>query len=322
MTRHVRVLSTGGTIASTADDDGAEPDRTGAELVQSVPGLDDAADLSVEQVAQRPSYDMDVATMVAVRERAAAAVADGADGVVVTHGTDTMAESAYFAALTSSLDAPIIFTGAQRRPDEVSPDGPANLLAAVRAAADERLHGPGGVYVAFDERLHDARTVEKTHTSRLDAFVSPDAGPVASVSRSGFTFHREPAPCDGSFEPSVPDAEVRIVTSAAGVSRAAVDEAVAAGVDGIVVNATGLGNVTSALGDAVADAVTDGVAVVVGSRCLGGETAAVYGGGGGGETLRRHGARFAGDLSAPKARIELLLALDQTDDPLARFRTE
>lgn len=321
MPPRVRVLSTGGTIASTAGEDGAEPDRTGAELVRSVPRLDDIADLSVEQVAQHPSYDMDVATMVAVRERAGAAIADGADGIVVTHGTDTMAESAYFASLTSSLDVPVVFTGAQRRPDEVSPDGPANLLTAVRAVANERLRGPGGVYVAFDECLHDARTVEKVHASRLDAFVSPDAGPVASASRSGFTFHREPTSGDGPFEASVPDREVRIVASAAGVSRAPVDEAVAAGVDGIVVNATGLGNATAALGDAIADAVADGVAVVVASRCLGGETAAVYGGGGGGETLRRHGAGFAGSLPAQKARIKLLLALDQTDEPLARFRT-
>jgi len=237
----------------------------------------------------------------------------------VTHGTDIMAESAYFAALTAN-DVPVVFTGAQRRSDETSPDGPANLLTAVRAAADERLHGTGQAFVAFDERLHAARSVSKTHTSRLDAFTSPDAGPVASDTRAGLRFHRTPTPREVPYEPTVPEATVRIVPNAAGVSRNPVDEAVENGVDGLVLEVTGLGNVTTALGDAVADAIAAGVPVVVASRSPGGETAAVYGGGG--ETLRRHGVGFAGPRSAPKARIELMLALDQTDDPLARFATE
>jgi L-asparaginase len=318
MSAYVRVLSTGGTIASTATEDGAEPGRTGEELVRSVPEIDEYADLSVEEVAQRPSYDMDLETMAAVVERAR--TAPDVDGVVVTHGTDTMAESAYFADLTAGR-VPLVFTGAQRRPDETSADGPANLVTAVRAAADERLHGSGRAFVAFDKRLYAARSVSKAHTSRLDAFVSPDAGPVAAETRSGLRFHRTPVPQESPFEPRVPDGRVRIVSSGAGVPRTPVDDAVASGVDGIVVDATGLGNVTTALGDGIADATESGVPVVVASRCLGGETVPVYGGGGGGETLRRHGVGFAGSLSAPNARIELLLALAQSTDPLARFES-
>lgn len=315
MTSNVHVLATGGTIASTAGADGAEPTERGAALVESVPGLSDLAALTVRQVAQTPSYELEFGTLVDLVGAVRSVVADGADGVVVTHGTDTMAESAYVTRLTADVDAPVVFTGAQRRPDEPSPDGPANLLTAVRAASDDRLGGFGGTYLAFDGRVHAARSVEKVHTSRLDAFASPDAGPVASATHGGLRVHREPDPPERTYEPSVPDATVRLVTSAVGVPGAPVVEAVEAGVDGVVVAATGLGNVTAGLAEGVAGAVDTGVPVVVASRCLGGGTAPVYGGAGGGETLRRHGARFAGALSAPKARLRLLLALSAAEDP-------
>ena len=319
MSAYVCVLSTGGTIASTSGEDGAEPSKTGDELVEAAPIIDEYAEISVEQVAQRPSFDMDFETISAVAQGVEQAVADRAGGVVITHGTDTMEESAYFLDQTLDVDAPVVFTGAQRRPDEISPDGPANLATAVHAAANERFCSTGGVYVAFDEEIHAARTVTKTHTSKLSTFGSPGAGPVASETRDGFRFHRAPENGAAPFEPSAPTATVRIVPSAAGVGRASIDEAVEAGVDGLVLSGTGLGNATTALGDAVADAIDSDVPVVVASRCLAGETRAVYGGGGGGETLRTHGVGFAGALPAQKARIELALAIEQADDPLETF---
>ena len=322
MSRHVCILSTGGTIASTGSESGATPDKTGSELIDAVPVIEQYADVDVEQVAQRPSFDMDFETMVTVGERAEDAVASGADGVVVTHGTDTMEESAYFLDRTVDVDAPIVFTGAQRRPDEISPDGPANLATAVRAAANDRFRDAGGVYLAFDETIHAAETVTKMHTSKLNTFQSPDAGPVATETRDGFRFHRPPSGRPAAFEPAPPSVDVRIIPSAAGVGRAPVDEAVSAGVDGIVLDGTGLGNTSAPLGDAVSDAIDADVAVVVTSRCPGGETRAVYGGAGGGETLRRYGVGLAGDLPSQKARIELALSLDQSDEPLANFQSK
>ncbi|QCS43951.1 asparaginase [Natrinema versiforme] len=322
MNSNVHILSTGGTIASTGKDDGAKPDKQGSELLADIPEIDDYASVSVEQVAQIPSFTMDFETMVTIVRRAEAAISAGADAIVVTHGTDTLEESAFFADQTLGGDTPIVFTGAQRRPDEISPDGPANIVTAVRAADHDAVQAAGGSYVAFDEQLHEARSVTKAHTSRLDTFRSPDSGPVASLDHGGFRFHYSPPEANALFDPVVPDAAVRIVPSYADCPRDPVDEAVDAGVDGLVIEGTGLGNTTAALSDAIADALDAGVPVVVASRCLGGATAPVYGNPGGGETLRQQGVGFAGDLSAQKARIKLALALTATADPLEQFPAE
>lgn len=312
----VVVLGTGGTIASTAGERGATPELTTEDLLSAVPDLGEYADVATEQVAQVPSFEMDVETLARISEAVRAAVADGADGVVITHGTDTMEESAYFLDLTLDLDVPVVLTGAQRRSDEVSPDGPANLLTAVRAASHDAFRGAGGVYVAFDEEVHAARDVTKVHTSAVGAFESPETGPVAAVDRSGVRVFREPGSRSDTIPVDRPETTVRTATTGIGVDgrqlTQALDDA-----DGIVLDGTGLGNATAALGDAVAAAVDQGVPVVVTSRCLAGATAPVYGAAGGGETLRGHGAIFGGDLPAHKARIKLLLALEASADPAA-----
>jgi L-asparaginase len=314
---HVTVLGTGGTIASTAKESGATPELTGEALVEAVPDLDEHATLSVEEVTQVPSFDMDFPTVARLGAAAERTVRSGADGVVVTHGTDTMEESAYLldSTLDTDFDAPVVFTGAQRRPDQVSPDGPSNLLTAVRAAVHDRLSGTGGVYIAFNEELHAARDVTKTHTSALETFASPNTGPVATFRPGPVRFHREPGRRSVHVPVREPTARVEVVTTGVGVDAAALDRAVEADVDGVVLEGTGLGNTTSALGDGVARAVDAGVPVVVSSRCGAGGVAPVYGTPGGGATLADHGALSGGDLPAQKARITLALALTAVDDP-------
>ena len=318
----VTVLSTGGTIASTAGGDGggATPTKGGDELVGAVPDLESHADLEVREVLQTPSFDMTTDGAAAVARAAREAVADGAGGVVVTHGTDTMEESAYYLDLVLDLGAPVAFTGAQRRPDEVSPDGPSNLLTAVRAVTDERFRGAGGVYVAFDEEVHAARDVTKGHASALSAFVSPDRSPVARVTRRGLRVLRAPGSRSASLDATETGADVPVVPSGMGAGRRAVDDAVAAGVDGIVVEGTGLGNATAPIGAAVGDAVDAGVPVVVVTRCRGGAVAPVYGASGGGERLRARGVIDGDDLPAAKARVKLMLAVAAADGDLTAVR--
>jgi L-asparaginase len=320
MLPRVHVVATGGTIASTPGEDGAAPSLDPDDLLDAVPDLDALADLTAESVAQVPGFDMDFEKMAAVGERAAEAVEEGADAVVVTHGTDTMAETAYFLDLTRSLSVPVVVTGAQRRLDEPSSDAPANLLAAVRAATHERVGE--GVFLAFDDELHAARDVRKVHTHKLAAFASPNDGPVATLTRAGVRFHREPrsesvyVPRSESSDDATagPDACVEMVVSAAGVDGRQVERAVDDGTDGLVVAGTGLGNTTSGLGEAVADAVEAGVPVVRTSRCGAGPTGAVYGTAGGGQTLQDAGAIPGGDLAPWKARVKLALALDAVVD--------
>ena len=308
MLPRVHVVATGGTIASTPDEDGAAPSLSGEDLLESVPALRAHADLSVESVSQVPGFDMDFETMAAVGERAREAVESReADAIVVTHGTDTLAETAYFLDLTLSLSVPVVVTGAQRRLDEPSSDAPANLLAAVRAATHSRVDE--GVYVAFDDELHAARDVRKSHTHKLSAFTSPNDGPVATLTRDGIRFHRKPR-SESVYPPAdSTDARVEMVTSAAGVDGTQVERAVSDGVDGIVVAGTGLGNTTSELGEAIEEAIGAGVPVVLTSRCGAGSTGAVYGTPGGGQTLQDAGAIPGGDLAPWKARVKLALAL-------------
>ncbi|WP_247729648.1 asparaginase [Halovivax limisalsi] len=311
---NVTVLATGGTIASTADGDGAgaSPTKRGRELIEAVPPLSDLAEVAVEDVVQVPSYEMDRESLEAIGERVRALDADpSVDAVVVTHGTDTMEETAYYLDVTVQPETPVLLTGAQRRPDEVSADGPSNLLTAVRTARAfrEREGATGGAFVAFAETVHSARAVRKVHTSRLAAFRSPGRGPVAVVDRDGVAIRRRPRSEAHPVPATSLSPTVVAVTSTSGaddtLARAAIDR----GVDGIVVEGTGLGNATAPVGDAVGSAIEDGIPVVVTSRCLAGRTSPVYGGDGGGQALRDHGAIFAGDLAAGKARLRLSLAI-------------
>lgn len=319
MKANIRVLSTGGTIASTDSAKGAQPKIDGSEILVDAAEAEKYASISVEEVAKIASFDMDFETMATIVRRSHVAAAEDIDGVVVTHGTDTMEASAFYASQTSSTDVPIVFTGAQRRPDEPSSDGPANLINAIRAAAHDQVQAAGGSYVAFNDQLHETRGVTKLHTSRLDAFQSPNSGPVASLDRNRIQFYHEPNAPEQKCDPIVPTATVRVVSSGVGVSRGPIDDAIKAGVDGLVVEGTGLGNTTGAIGDGIADAIAREIPVVVGSRCPSGSTIPVYGGAGGGETLRKHGVGFADDLSVQKARIKLALALSAAKNPLEWF---
>lgn len=311
MLASITVLSTGGTIASTPGENGATPNKCGEELIEAVPEIESYADVDVVEVVQTPSFDMDGAALTAIAERTHTAVEGGADGIVITHGTDTMEESAYYMDLVLNQNAPVVFTGAQRRADEVSPDGPSNLLTAVRAASHEQFRGAGGVYIAFDAEVHAARDGTKRHTSDLSAFVSPDKCPVARFTRESVRIHRDPGSRSAAVEATALSANVVTVTSGVGVGARQLNDAIKADVDGIVVEGTGLGNTTSALGDAIGTALEAGIPVVITSRCQGGAVAPVYGTPGGGETLRSHGVIDGDDLPAHKARLKLMLLIEE-----------
>ena len=306
MTDDVLVLATGGTIASTTDGDGATPTETGDELLGALPDLRDR--VAVEQVAQRSSPDMDFETLDRLRRRVEAHAASSDAGVVVTHGTDTMEESAYYLDLTRDGGPPVVFTGAQRRPDQPGADGPANLVDAVAAAETPAVREAGGTYVCFDGELHAARDAVKAHSWRLGAFASPGKGPVGAVTPAGFERYRELG-SRSRFLPvdAPPEATVDVVSTGVGVSGRSFERAAEA-CDGVVLRATGLGNAPESVADAVGAALDDGLPVVVTTRCHAGGVAPVYAGGGG-HALAEAGAHMAGDLHAQKARIKLVVAL-------------
>ena len=312
---HVTVLSTGGTIASTGGEDGKTPTESGEDLLDAVPGLGELASFTVERVASVSGFDVTWERATALR-RAARQAADGSDGIVVTHGTDTMAESAYLLDLTTDLGVPVSFTGAQRPFDEVGTDGPPNLLAAVRTVTHDRVEG--GTFLVFDDEVHAARDVVKRHTSALSTFDSPERGPVGEFTPQGLRLFREPRSyADGAPEVGSVAAEIPVLTSGLGVSGDTIRRLVGSvddpAIDGLVVAGTGLGNTTGSVCAAVADLREAGIPVVIASRCHEGATGPLYGGDGGGTTLDELGVLWAGDLPAWKARIKLAVALERDD---------
>ena len=312
----IHVIATGGTIASTAAgaSAGAAPELSGAELLDSVPEVGSEANVTVESLSSSPGFDMSPAVCARIAER----IADergSVDGFVVTHGTDTLAETARYLDLT--CDAPVVVTGAQRRPDEAGSDGPTNLHTAVRAAGHERLES--GTFVAFDEKLHAASTVRKSHTCALDTFRSPESGPIARFTRRRTHWYRDPTGADATLPVPKPGEHptVPLVVSASGVDATAFVDAERRA-DGIVVAGTGLGNTTAALGTAVADASCP---VVVTSRCHAGPTEPVYGTPGGAATLAEHDhVRFAhGTPWATRIELQLAIAGGRVDERFDSF---
>jgi L-asparaginase len=305
----VTILATGGTIASTDIEGGARPTETGETLLPSEDFPEDV-EVHIEQLAQRPSPEMDFEMIERLRRRIEERAADG---YVITHGTDTIEETAYYLDLVLGNSPPVALTGAQRRPDQLSSDGPANVTAAIRAVSDARVREAGGVYVAFNDELHAARDVVKAHTWKLEAFESPRTGPVAVFDPRGL----RPTSELGSRSVQLPvigppEGIVEMVSTGLGVNGRQLRRAVGAGADGLVLEATGLGNAPAGVADAVGDAIEANVPVVVTSQCYAGTVAPVYGSGGG-QTLVDRGAIFADNLPAQKARIKLLLALAHTD---------
>ncbi|MFT0172361.1 asparaginase [Paraburkholderia mimosarum] len=308
----IAVLATGGTIAGSAADAantaGYQAGVIGvAQLLAAVPGLDAIAQIHAEQVASIDSKDMSLALWTTLAQRVNDVLAsDEIDGVVITHGTDTLEETAYLLHLTVKSAKPCILTAAMRPATALSADGPLNLLNAVTLAASEAATGQG-VLVAFNNRIHCARDVAKISTYAVDAFQSPEIGALGWVQDGRVEFQRRalrPHTVDAPFSATAQWPQVEIVTSYAGVSRAAVEALVAAGVDGFVVAGTGNGSIHAGLQQSLAEAAARGVAVVRASRVGSGHV--MHNGAAKDDAL---GFVSAGSLSPYKARVLLLLAL-------------
>jgi L-asparaginase len=300
------VLGTGGTIAGTAAD---AADNLGyraaqldaARLVAGIPALA-GVPIEVEQVAQLDSKDMGFAVWRALVDAAARHLARAdVGGLVVTHGTDTLEETAYFLQRVLGPAKPVVMTAAMRPATALQADGPQNLLDAVRVAREPGARGVGAVLAGT---VHSGLDLRKLHTYRLDAFGSGDAGAIARVEEGQLRRHRDwPAgegiglarlPRDLSHWPVV-----EIVTSHCESRGAIVQALVAQGVQGIVVAATGNGSVHHALEAALLRAQDAGVAVLRCTRCLDGSVL----------DSATPALPSAGALTAVQARIELTLGL-------------
>jgi L-asparaginase len=288
------MVFTGGTISmKIVPGRGAVPARGGQEILDQVPQLATLARITCEDFDRLPGPHWSPERMFELARHLDTRLAgDAFVGAVVTHGTDTLEETAYLLDLVLRTDTPVVLTGAMKTADDPGWDGPRNLLAsmgAVTALPDRSF----GVAVVMGETLHAARRVAKSHTDSFNAFTSTDGGPLL----------RERIETDGV------DSRVELVTAYAGADARFLRHAVATGARGIVLQALGRGNVPKEMLLGVREAVAANVVVVIASRCGHGRTAPRYGYEGGGVTLQDAGAIFSGDLPAPKARIKLMVLL-------------
>ena len=300
------VLGTGGTIAGTAadphDNVGYRAAQIGvAQLVAAVPALA-GADLEAEQVAQIDSKDMDFATWQRLAQRIAHHLArDEVSGIVVTHGTDTLEETAYFLQRVLAPAKPVVLTGAMRPATALLADGPQNLLDAVRVAG---AAGACGVVAVFAGTVHSAFDVRKVHSYRLDAFGSGDAGPIGRVEEGRLRMARD-WPRGTALGLAAIKADpatwprVEIVFNHAGAGAGVVHALLAQGVDGLVAAGTGNAGFSAALDQALREAERAGVRVLRCSRCANGPVVADPGDG---QTATPERTPF-------QARIELLLQM-------------
>lgn len=309
----VAVLATGGTIACRPGTGGRlVPGFTPEELVASVPGLEDIASISTESLLKVSGFDMDPERMTTVARRARGLLHSGdVDGVVVTHGTDTVEETMYMCEMLAgetTARGAIVFVCAMRAPTEPSPDGPRNLLNAVRIASSAAARGRG-VLLSVNDRIHCAAWVSKLNTVHVETFESVRGGPVGAI-RAGepvFLLASPRSPRGGGIRGEVP-----LVKAYTGMQTGVFDWHLERGVDGLVVEGTGAGNVPSAVAPAIEALMDAGIPVIVTSRCPYGLPRSPYGGAGGGASLDDLGVLRAGHLNGPKARLALMVGLHET----------
>ncbi len=308
----VYILATGGTIAGSSDSKVSTAYSAGAvtvdKLLLAVPQINDLAIIKGEQIAQIGSQEMNNAVWLKLANRIQQLVDSDADAIVVTHGTDTMEETAYFLNLVVKTDKPIILVGAMRNGDSLSADGPLNIYNAVGTAVDPNA-AKKGVLVVMNDEIHAAREVQKTNTTATNTFKSPNSGAIGSVIYGKAKFYLAPARkhtanSDFSLAKIGNMPRVDIVYSHAEDHGEFIDLAVKNGAKGIINAGMGNGNPYPSALNALEKAAKKGVIVVRGSRVGSGETTSP------GEVDDEKMGFIASDnLNAQKARVLLMVAL-------------
>ncbi len=307
----VAVLSLGGTISSTdmGDGDGVAPSLSGEDLVEDVPEIAEVAEVSAESFRQVASPELTVDDLVELAGEIERRVDGGANGVVVTQGTDTIEETVFALDLLTAVEAPVVVTGAMRNPTLPGADGPANLLAAVRVAASPEVRGLGAL-VVFNDEIHAARYVRKTHTTSTATFRSPLTGPLGWLVEDRVRIAvrvsrlRHIRLDEGSQR-----ADVALLVTSLGDDGRLVPQVKQLGYAGLVMEAFGGGHVPPQVADRLGELAAE-MPVVLASRTGSGDMLRhTYGFKGSESDLLSRGLISANWLDGPKARIFLLLLL-------------
>ena len=321
----IGILFTGGTISMKFDPatGAAIPALSAAEILAQVPDLQSVTDIEIEEFARMPGPHVTPEQMWRLARRAAAWLErPDVDGLVITHGTDTIEETAFLLDLVLTSDKPVVFVGAMRTVSDPSWDGPGNVLAAARVAACPAARGLG-VLVVMDEQILPAREVRKVHTESSGSFATPEFGPMGVVDDGQVVLRRAPRPrrawrdeaAEAGLRVRHLETRVELLQVYTGMTDKLVRVLTDDGARGLALIAFGRGNVPPPIMPALEQAIRGGVLVTVSSRCVAGRVKPRYGYDGGGQQLAKIGALLAGDLSGAKARLLQMVALGMRAQP-------
>lgn len=302
------LIHTGGTIAMAQDHAGHVLPNDINPLDASLPRATDIANITTRHFANLPSPHMTPDIMLRLAHFIESELEKGQyDGVVITHGTDTLEETAYFLHLTVGAPVPIVLTGAMRSSNEVGSDGEFNLITALRVAVSEAAREKG-VLVVFNGEIHSAFNVTKTHTSSVDTFKSVHFGNLGMVTKDHVYLFNTPHLKQTHMVTTL-SKRVAVLKVYAGMEPDLLLAVKELGYDGLILEVLGQGNVPPSIVDAIAE-LTAIMPIVIVSRCFNGIVQDVYGYTGGGQQLKELGVIFSNGLNSQKARLKLMIELE------------
>lgn len=315
MNNKVAVIFTGGTISMKVDPrlNAAIPALSSEEIMGMVTNIEKFTEIETINYGEYPGPHINPKMMMELSELVKKTVARyDITGVVITHGTDTLEETAYLLDLTIRSKKPIVVVGAMRNSSELGYDGPSNLSAAICTAISKEAINKG-VLVVMNNEVNAASEVTKTNTLSLDTFKSPEFGPLGIVDNDEVIFYRDIIN-HHHIETENIECKVALIKCVAGMDSDLIDYCINAGYKGIVVEAMGRGNVPIEMFNGIKRSLGKNIPVIIVSRCPTGRVLGTYGYPGGGKNLRDIGAIFGNNLPGQKARIKLMLLLSITND--------
>ncbi|MDQ0858599.1 asparaginase [Bacillus sp. V2I10] len=311
--KHIFVIHTGGTISMSEDETTGEVKQGESNpLLQNLLKFNDIV-ITAKELFYLPSPHITPKEMLELKETIEKVCQkDKIDGIVITHGTDTLEETAYFLDLTLNVNIPVVITGAMRSSNELGSDGLYNLVSSIQVAASKEA-AEMGVLVVMNDEVHSAKNATKTHTSNVATFQSPQYGPIGIVNKRGVAFHHKPV-SQTSLAVASLTKQVLLLKAYAGMDETILKAIEELKLDGLVIEALGQGNLPPKMMTSLKKLMSLGVKIVIVSRCFNGIVQDVYAYEGGGKTLKDAGIIFSNGLNGQKARLKLMIALETTQD--------
>lgn len=316
MKKNILLIHTGGTISMQINNETGSVTPTDSNPIVGLSSkLEQYATITEIEAFHLPSPHITAAEMLQLRNLIVESTKKYViDGVVITHGTDTLEETAYFLDLTLNFEFPIVLTGAMRSSNELGADGVYNLVEAIRVASSEDAKDKG-VLVVMNDEIHQAFNITKTSTSSVNTFQSPQYGPIGLITKKLVHIHQSPVK-RRYVEVEELQKRVAMLKVYAGMEGDILESILQMKYDGLVLEGLGQGNVPPAVAKGIKKLLDSNIPVILVSRCFNGIAEPVYGYVGGGKMLEDMGVIFATGISGQKARLKLLIGLNQVNKPV------